>query len=450
MAEKLPLLVVDDEVDILTTLRAYLGRAGYSVSVAATAEEALQALCRREFPLVIADLRMPGMGGERLLAEVVERYPRTSVIVLTGYGSIEGAVEAMKRGAKDYVTKPCIPEELLLRVRRVLEARALEQENITLRREIDRRWGQEAIIGESPQIKEVLRLINVVAPTDSRVLVQGESGTGKELVARAIHHKSQRKNKSFVKISCAAIPEGLLEAELFGYEKGAFTDAYERRIGRFEMAHQGTLFLDEIGDTPPNIQAKLLRVLEEQEFGRLGGNTTIKVDVRLICATNQELLGVKGERSFRPDLYYRINVVPIYVPPLRERKQDIPLLANLFLERSAAATGKTVKSLQEAALGILMGYDWPGNVRELENAIERAVVLCQGISIGPEDLDFLTASGSVPQNGPLPLAQVERAHIEQVLRMAQGNKAQAARVLGIQRETLYQKLRKYGLDSRSP
>lgn len=444
MAEKAKILLVDDEEDVLLTLKALLRQAGHRADTAPSAEEALRLLEKRNYTLVITDLRMPHMSGEELLERVRRRHPETAVIVLTGYGSIESAVEAIRKGAADYITKPYTPEDFLHRVHRILHTKELEEENKRLREELARAAGKRQILGESPQIREVLALIDKVAETDSTVLIQGESGVGKELVAHAIHYKSRRKHGPFIKVSCAALPENLLEVELFGHEKGAYTDAHERRIGRFEMADGGTLFLDEIGDITPKVQVKLLRVLQEREFERVGGTETIQVDVRLISATNQDLLDPNRPIPFREDLYYRLNVIPIYIPPLREREGDIPILAQAFLERITRETNRPVKGISEEAMELLQHYPWPGNVRELENAIERAVVLTDNEILQPEDFLFLQVGRHAQLRS---LEEVEREHIRRVLEAVGGNRQRAAEILGISREMLQGKIRKYRLEA---
>jgi len=446
MSNKARILLVDDEEDVLLTMRTLLKRAGYSVSVATNGLDALEAMRKTPYPLVITDLRMPQMGGEELLAKIVEEFPDSEVMVLTGYGTVESAVEAMKKGAADYLTKPCDPDEMLVRVERILKAKRMEQENQRLREQLAREAGRKKILGESPQIREVLTLIDKVAAVDSTVLIQGESGVGKELVAHAIHYKSARRHGPFIKVSCAAIPENLLEVELFGHEKGAYTDAHGERAGRFELADGGTLFLDEIGDISPAMQVKLLRVLQEREFERVGGTQTIAVDVRLISATNQNLLDPERKVPFREDLYYRLNVIPIYVPPLRERKGDIPLLAEAFLHKLCQEMNKNLRGFSAEALDWLQRYPWPGNVRELENAIERAVVLSDGDRLERSDLAFLS-----PPEEPLEpvgesLEEVEREHIRKVLERVGSNKRCAADLLGIHRQTLYNKIKRYGLE----
>lgn len=448
MAAKPKILVVDDEVDLRQTMRLLLEREGYQVRTAANGQEALEALAQETFSVMITDLRMPGMSGEALMDKVISQYGSDlDVIVLTGYGTIPSAVEALRHGAEDYWTKPVDPELVKRRLRQLVKARLLERENQELRAELARRAAQREILGESEEIKRVLSLIDRVAASDATVLIEGESGVGKELVAHAIHHRSKRRHGPFIKVSCAALPENLLEVELFGAEKGAYTDAYQQRIGRFELAHGGTLFLDEIGDITPTVQVKLLRVLQERQFERVGGIETISVDVRLIAASNQDLLAADRNPPFRQDLYYRLNVIPIEVPPLRERKGDIELLAKAFLERFVKEINRPIKGFTPAALKLLQSYRWPGNVRELENVIERAVVLATRDELDVTDFDFLR-SPRVHQRSYLPtLENLEQDYIRDVLHLTKGNKNKAAEILGIHRETLYNKIKKYGLES---
>lgn len=442
------ILVVDDEADLRLTMRRLLEKEGYRVRTAANGPEALEALAQEAFVVMITDLRMPGMSGEELMDQALSRYgPELAVIVLTGYGTISSAVEALHRGAEDYWTKPVDPELVKRRLRQLVKARLLEKENQELRAELARRAAQKEILGESEEIKRVLSLIDRVAASDATVFIQGESGVGKELVAHAIHHRSRRRHGPFIKVSCAALPENLLEVELFGAEKGAYTDAYQRRLGRFELAHGGTLFLDEIGDITPLVQVKLLRVLQERQFERVGGTETISVDVRLIAASNQDLLAEDRNPPFRRDLYYRLNVIPIEVPPLRERKGDIELLAQAFLERFAKELHRPLKGFTEAALKLLQSYLWPGNVRELENAIERAVVLANREELDVEDFDFLRSPPARHRRDLPTLESLEQDYIRDVLRLTKGNKNKAAEILGIHRETLYNKIKKYGLES---
>jgi DNA-binding NtrC family response regulator len=389
---------------------------------------------------MIVDLRMPGMSGLELLEKVRTGFPDTSVLILTAYGTIKSAVTAVKMGAYDYICKPFMPEEILAAITNIVEQKRLLHEY---------EYEFEKLIGKHPSMTEVYKLINQVSKTNCTVLVLGESGTGKELVAYAIHHNSDRKSKPFIKVSCAAIPEGVLESELFGHERGAFTNAYYKRKGRFELAHGGTLLLDEIGDMPMSTQVKLLRVLQEREFERVGGNETISVDVRIVATTNKNLDIAVKEEKFREDLYYRLSVVPIHLPPLKERKDDIPLLIGHFLRKFSEKNHKMVSNLSKDVLDLLMAYDWPGNVRELENVIERAVVLSKGDTITPHYLPAHIRDSSV---GGLSLwvrsrslKEAERQLLIWTLERANWNIKKAAGMLQISRGTLYSKMRKLNL-----
>ncbi len=448
--ERRRILLIDDEEDIRTTMRAVLKRAGYNVTAVSNGEAALQAEKEHGFPVVITDLRMPGMSGDELIARMRADYPDASIVVMTGHGSVDHAVEMLRNGVADYITKPVNADELGFRLNRLFENRHLAQENSALREQVRSVGGKRDILGESPQIADVMGLVDKVADTDATVLITGESGVGKELVAQAIHERSSRRDGPFVKVSCAALPETLLEVELFGAEEGAYTDARRQRIGRFELAHGGTLFLDEIGDISPAVQIKLLRVLQEREFERVGGTETIAVDVRLISATNQNLRDVHRETPFREDLYYRLNVINIHVPPLRDRPSDIPLLAETFMKRSAREMNRPTRRLSAAAVERLSAYGWPGNVRELENAIERAVVLGDGDTLDLDDFAFLDpyrpAAATDEASQDETLEAVERAHIKRVLALCGGNRTQAAERLGIHRETLYNKIRRYRIE----
>ncbi|MBI5831931.1 MAG: sigma-54-dependent Fis family transcriptional regulator [Armatimonadetes bacterium] len=442
-------LLVDDDEDIRITMRAVLKRAGYNVTAVSNGEAALEAEREHRVPVVITDLKMPGMSGDELIGRMREEFPETSIVVMTGYGNVGHAVDMMHNGVADYLTKPVNPDELVFRLERIFSARHLATENEALREQVQTTGKGREILGQSPEIKRVMDLIDKVADTDATVLITGESGVGKELVAQAIHERSRRTGAPFVKVSCAALPETLLEVELFGAEEGAYTDARRQRIGRFELASSGTLFLDEIGDVSPGVQIKLLRVLQEREFERVGGNETIAVDVRLISATNQDLRDPSHVPPFREDLYYRLNVINIHVPPLRDRQGDIAALAEMFLKRSAREMSRGVKRIAPPAMRRLSEYTWPGNVRELENAIERAVVLADGDLLDLADFDFLEpARGAARSEGPEDetLEAMERAHIRRLLAACGGNRTQAAERLGIHRETLYNKIRRYGLE----
>ena len=448
MSGKAVILVVDDEKNTREGLARAL-RGEYEVAEAENGLRALEWLETRSADVILSDLRMPGLDGMALLARLLAREPRPVVILLTAYGSIETAVEAMRRGAYDFLPKPVNLDRLELLLKRALAERRLDAENQRLKAQLDAKFGFENIIGTSPAMQEVFQTIRQVAPTRATVLIQGESGTGKELVARAIHQCSPRAQGPFVPVHCAALAPTLLESELFGHEKGAFTGAVERRRGRFELADGGTLFLDEVGEIDPALQVKILRVLEERKFERVGGNETVEVDVRLVAATNRDLKKRVEEGAFREDLFYRLYVINVTLPPLRERDGDIVLLAQHYLKALAAENGKVVKGITPEALEALTTYAWPGNVRELRNVIERMVVLCHGDRLGVRDLPpALRASGGNTGGGPrsgTALRDAERQLIEDALRRHKGHRTRAARELGISRRTLHRKLNEFGL-----
>lgn len=454
------ILIADDHKSTSEGLSMALEAQGHSTRVALDGESAISAIKKHFFDLVIVDIQMPKKNGMEVLESVKTISPETTVMMMTAFGTIELAVEAMQKGAVDFITKPYTLEQIEIKVEWALEGRRLSMENEYLRREEEIRYNFDEIIGESPAMQAVYRTIQTVAPANSTALILGESGTGKELVARAIHKNSQRTGKPFIKVNCVALAEGVLESELFGHEKGAFTNAVRQKPGRFEIANGGTLFFDEIGEIPPLTQVKLLRVLQEQEFERVGGNRTISVDVRLIAATNRNLPALIDEGKFREDLYYRLNVVPIGMPPLRDRREDIPLLVAHFLLKYNAEMGKKISEIHPDAMKLLSTYSWPGNVRELENAVERAVVLAQGDVITPEDLSLGLQS---PQNretisatqtnfdGTTLTAMVE-AFEKQLLwdayLKANKVKAEAAKLLGIERSTFRYKFDKYKLSQQ--
>lgn len=451
-------LVVEDEAKMVRVLEIHLQGAGYEVVKAASAEQGLAILASphadpASFSLVLTDLRLPGIDGLAFLKRVVRETPSLPIIVMTAFGTVETAVEAMKAGASDYVLKPFALEDLMITIEKVLELHALRHENKRLKAELGRRYDFEEIIGRSMRMAEVFDAAEKVAPTRSTVLLGGESGTGKGLLARAIHHHSPRSDGPFVKINCSALPENLMESELFGYEKGAFTGASQSHAGKFEQADKGTVFLDEIGDVPLPIQVKLLRVLQEREFERLGGKKTIHVDVRIIAATNQDLRAALEQGTFREDLYYRLNVVPVNLPPLRERKEDIPQLVDHFLKKFAADTGGSARSISPKALEKITAYHWPGNVRELENIIERSMVLSRNDVIQGEDiqLDACSVSTSAVDGVPflpdgMTMEQYEQELIREALRRTDDNKSQAARLLGLTRNALRYRLSQMGVD----
>jgi len=431
-------------------LELQLAEEGFRAQTAADAETGLQMMHREKFDLAVTDFKLPGMSGLEFLQAVKRIDLNLPVIIMTAYGSVESAVEAMKHGASDYVLKPFSLAELVLVIRKELASKRLVEENRSLREALGERYRYKNIVAESAKMQAVLALVERVAPTNATVLIGGESGVGKDMVARAIHEHSNRAAGPFLKINSTAIPENLLESELFGYEKGAFSGAVTSKPGKFELADRGTLFLDEIGDVPPPIQVKLLRVLQDREFERLGGTRTHKVDVRLIAATNRDLRAALEEGSFREDLYYRLNVVAIDIPPLRERKEDIPALADLFLKKFARESGNSVERITPQALRLLMDYDWPGNVRELENILQRSVTLCSGTTLEGADIHFDSARRRSLETVPvLPdgftLEQWEQEIIREALRRAGGNKSQAARALGLSRNALRYRLSQMGV-----
>jgi DNA-binding NtrC family response regulator len=445
------LLVIDDERNAADALGALLRDDGYEASVAYDGEAALRLLEGQEPDLVLTDLRLPGMDGLELLGRIRQMHPATMVILMTAYGTVKNAVQAMKLGAEDYLNKPVDVEELELVVGRALEKKSLLAEASVLRRRLEQKYRFDNLVGESPPMLEVLKSVRQIAPSNASVLLLGESGTGKELFAQAIHENSPRKGRPFVKVACAALPETLLESELFGHEKGSFTGAISARAGRFELASGGTLFLDEIGDITPTVQVKLLRFLEEHEFERVGGNKTQRVDVRVVTATHRDLEARIREGLFRDDLFYRLNVIELHIPPLRDRRTDIPILAHHFLKRFAEANGKEIRGFRDEALGLLARHPWPGNVRELENAIERAVVLASEPLLGPAHFPTLVARASEPavattEGVKVPgsrLADIEREAIQRTLESVSGSTSRAARVLGISPRKIQYKLKEY-------
>ncbi len=445
--EKSAILVVDDDAEMRSLLQDVLQDGGYQVEVAASGREALKKLAEAEFGVVFSDLRMKEMQGMELLGEAKRSYPDTNVIIMTAFGSVESAIQAMKQGAYDYLIKPVKTDEVLLVAERAMREAGLRREVNRLRREVHKEYSFHQILGKSKPMREVFDLIRRVADSPTNLLITGESGTGKELVAKAIHYNSERRERPFVPVNCAAIPEALLESELFGHMKGSFTDAKTDKRGLFEEAGLGTLFLDEISELPTLLQAKLLRAIQEKEIRRVGSTKAVPIDVRIIAATNLNLEEEVKAKRFREDLYYRLNVIEIGMPPLRERRDDIPLLVDAFLRKCAEASHKEVKGITEPALALLMDYPWPGNVRELENVIERAVTLTRGEKIVPEDLPAAVQGSRGDRRvideaaeRTLPLHEVEREYILRILEKTGGNKYQAAQVLGIDRKTLYRKL----------
>jgi DNA-binding NtrC family response regulator len=445
------ILIVEDEAKMRRLLELNLSEEGWSTFSAGDAEEGLKILGREAIDLILTDFKLPGMNGLEFLQSIRKVNTEAPVILMTAYGSVETAVEAMRNGASNYVLKPFSLEEIKLVVRKELDVRQILSENRTLREELGKRYDYPNIVAKSARMQEVLAAVERVAPTNSTVLIGGESGVGKELIARAIHQHSKRASGPFIKINCTAIPENLLESELFGYEKGAFTGATNSKPGKFELADKGTLFLDEIGDVPTATQAKLLRVLQEREFERLGGTRTIKVDVRMIAATNRDLRAALEQGTFREDLYYRLNVVPIDVPPLREHKEDIPGLVEHFLEQYSAQNGKQLRGVAPLAMQTLMSFHWPGNVRELQNIIERAVTFARNDKIEAGDIQLDSAPSKTNSGSPvfLPVGMTldswEDEMIREALRRANGNKSQAARLLGLTRNALRYRLSKIGI-----
>lgn len=418
--------------------------------LAADGAEALKLARANDVDLVITDLKMPHMDGMELLARLRDETPSTAVVILTGHGTVESAVDAMKNGAYDYLIKPINIDELNLLVDRIFSARAMQEENEELKQKLDARYGFESIVGRSEAMMQVFSKVRTVAPSRANVLVAGESGTGKELIASAIHQNSPRRNKSFVKVNCGALPLTLLESELFGHEKGAFTHAIKTKPGRFELADGGTMLLDEVSETAPEFQVKLLRVLQEGEFERVGGTQTLKTDVRVIAATNRKLDELVQDGRFREDLYYRLKVVEITLPALRERREDIPLLADHFLEEFSRYYGKPKPRIQPRAMAALQNFNWPGNVRQLKNVIEGAIVMTEG-DIGVRNLpaDITSNSGApafVKIAAGSSLRDAERELIQATLIQQAGNRAKTARILGLGRKTLYRKMEEYGLE----
>src|SRR5262245_59430288 len=441
------ILVVDDDVEMRELVHDVLKARGHQVTTAGSGQEALTLLAQSDFPVVLTDLRMKGMGGTELLTEIKRVYPDIDVILMTAFGSVETAVEAMKLGASDYLTKPVRSEEIVRVVERAVREASLLREVGRLRKEVHKEYSFHQILGKSKAIQAVFDLIRRVADTPTNVLITGESGTGKELVAKAIHFNSERREAPFVPVNCAAIPEQLLESELFGHMRGAFTDAKMDKRGLFEEAQKGTLFLDEISELPLMLQAKLLRAIQEEEIRRVGANKPSAAAVRVNTTTNLNLAEQVKSKRFPHDLYYRLNVIELKLPPLRERREDIPLLVHASLKKCGEARGKEVKGVSESALAMLMDYTWPGNVRELENVVERAVTLSRGEKITSDDLPAAVQGSRGDRRvldeaaeKTLPLHEIEKEYIKKILEKMGGNKYQAAHVLGIDRKTLYRKL----------
>ena len=440
------ILVVDDEEVMCESLAAWLREDGYVVDTAPDGSQAVEMARQREYAIYFVDLKMPGIDGIETMMQIRRLQPGASIIIITAYATVDTAITAMKEGAQEYIVKPCNPEEISLLVSRLIKFKNLERENSILRKKLTRQYHFQDVISKSAGMKAILDLAQEVANLRSTVLIQGESGTGKELIARAIHNSGDRASCPFVAVSCAALAETLLESELFGYEKGAFTGADQRKAGKFEQADGGTIFLDEIGDISPKLQVDLLRVLQDRAFYRLGGNQEVRVDARVIAATHVNLPQAVAAGKFREDLFYRLNVIEIRIPPLRERSEDIPLLARHFMERLAHELGKDISEISEDGLKALMDYDWPGNVRELENAVERAMVTCRGQSLTAADFAFLAGSAAAKSwtpPGVMTLEEMEKVLITATLRHTGGNIKEAAGLLGIDRSTLYEKIKRY-------
>lgn len=450
------ILIIEDKESMRKMLSKTLETEGFEVDSFADGQEALNKVKEKQFDLVLTDVKLPNSDGIEVLKNIKDIDPDITVIVMTAFGTVETAVQAMKLGAFDFLTKPFDTEHMVVLVKKAIETRRLLSENILLKEELNHNWGTQLIIGKSENMKEVSRLVQKVAPSDTTVLLLGESGTGKELFARAIHNLSSRRDAPYLAINCAAIPRELLENELFGSEKGAFTGAYTRKIGKFELAEGGTIFLDEIGDLDIALQAKILRVLQEKQIERLGGAKIINVNVRLIAASNVDLKEATQRRQFREDLFYRLSVFPIHIPPLRERREDIGTLVDFFITRYCKEMNKPKKGVSPEALSLLEKYHWPGNVRELENTIERAIILCEGKKILPEHLAIripttaeirLREGAGLKEVSAHAQAEAERSLILRVLSQTRGNKRKTAEILKIDYTTLFEKIKKYQIDS---
>lgn len=446
---KIPVLIADDEEEFSYMLKIYLESQNYEVSVVSNGTEAINLLQQKAFDIALLDIKMPKVDGIEVLKYIKENFPFIEVIMLTGVGDVRIAVECMRLGAHDYLTKPYSSDELGRTLKKLVEKQTLLKENLLMKAQMRSFSGLTEIVGRNAKFMETMDIALRVAPTESTVLIQGPSGTGKELIANYIYKNSQRADKPFVVLNCASLPDTLIESELFGHEKGAFTDAYVTRQGLVELADGGTLFLDEVGDVSPSVQPKLLRFIQSGEFRRVGGNIVLKANVRIISATNKNLYEEVKLGRFREDLLYRLNVITINVPPLKERKSDIPLLAEHFLTKKMRT--RTVKKLSEDAIEILMRYDWPGNIRELENVLERAAILAKDDIIYPHDLSIFLNTNNIPNadlsknmiGNNIPMKEIEKLHIEGVLRNLKGNKVEAAKILGISLKTLYTKIHQY-------
>ncbi|HLP15465.1 MAG TPA: sigma-54 dependent transcriptional regulator [Bacteroidota bacterium] len=444
------ILVVDDEEVTRESMAAWLREDGYSVDSAASGREALEKTKEKEYAIYFVDLKMPkGIDGIETMMEIKKIHPDASVVIITAYATVDTAITAMKEGAIEYIVKPCNPQEISLLVGRIIKVKNLERENTILRQRLLGQYKFQDIISKSAKMQEIFSLIREISSLRSTVLIQGESGTGKELIARAIHYSGDRAEKPFIAVSCSALVETLLESELFGHEKGTFTGAVSQKPGKFEMADGGTILLDEIGDISPKLQMDLLRVLQERSFYRVGGSEEIKIDVRVIAATHVNLEDAVRQGKFREDLYYRLNVINIHIPPLRERIEDIPLLARKFVERLSHELGKPISDISEGGLKKLMEYCWPGNVRELENAVERAMVTCKEHVLTEHDFQFLNGTKKDAQEWEIPpamtLEEMERQAIITTLKRLNGNIKETAQVLGMDRSTLYDRIKKFNI-----
>ncbi len=445
------ILVVDDDSLIRDFLSETLNRSGYNVELVSAGEDALGKIRKADYDIILSDIRLPNMGGMELLQTAQKYLPDAKVVMMTAYGTVQNAVEAMRLGAFEYVMKPFSTDEIELVIIRALDQRKLELENKLLRSEVMGKYGFDNIIGRTPQMQKIFELVEGVADTRATVLITGESGTGKELIAKAIHYHSSRREEPFIRINCAALPEGLVESELFGHEKGSFTGAIKQSRGRFELADRGTLLLDEISEISLHLQAKLLRVLQEREFERVGSGIPIQVDVRIVATTNRDLKELIEKSKFREDLFYRLNVVPFHLPPLRERKEDIPPLAQHFLKKSNQENSRQVEGISQKVYELFMEYTWPGNVRELENYIERAVVTAKGRILTPRDFPKELSWGQIRSSSEKievgsTIEEAERKLILKTLKAHDGNRTKAAEILGISTRTLRNKLHEYGLN----
>jgi DNA-binding NtrC family response regulator len=444
--ERTRILVVDDEEIVRESLGGWLGKDGYTIETCSDGASAVQRIKDERWSILVVDLKMPGTDGLQVLEEAKRHQPDLAVVIMTAYATVDTAVAAMKAGAYDYLVKPFDPEELSLMMQKIVSQQTLVRENVVLRQALKQEYRFRDLLSKSRAMQSIFDLALTAARSNSTILVLGESGSGKEVLARAIHAESPRAERAFVAVSCAALTETLLESELFGHEKGAFTGAIARRKGKFEAADGGTLFLDEVGDIGPKLQLDLLRVLEERRFHRVGGNEPIEVDVRFIAATNRDLRKAAADGKFREDLFYRLNVIPILIPPLRQRREDIPLLVESFVERLGVEMKKRLDGVSPDAMNALMAHDWPGNVRELRNALERGAVVAVGPVIQLADLGLPGRPDAPPRAGALEsLEEVEKRHVAAVLAHSGGNVSQSARILGIDRVTLYNKMRKYGI-----